>query len=137
MKIELENITSYTVPAGKYHVVFSRIAEKVDPSTGQTTLRITWDVLWPNKNYYQYKLAKNYPFEEGSSTELIADLVKIFGDDLACLKDENGKLDTDKLIDQAADAVVETIKNAKYTNPLSVVSRLLPSGTFEFTEKAL
>ena len=137
MKIELENIPLYTVPAGKYHVVFSKLIEKVDPSTGQTTLRITWDVLWPNKNYYQYKIAKNYPFEEGSSTELIADLVRIFGDDLACLKDETGKLDTDKLIDQEADAVVETIKNAKYANPLSVVSRLLPSGTFQFSEKAI
>jgi len=137
MKIELENITSYTVPAGKYHVVFSKIAEKVDPSTGQTTLRITWDVLWPNKSYYQYKLAKNYPLEDASRTELIADLVRIFGDDLACLKDDDGKLDTDKLIDQEADAVVETIKNAKYANPLSVVSRLLPSGTFKFSEKAL
>ena len=137
MKIELENIKSYTVPAGKYHVVFSKLIEKVDPSTGQTTLRITWDVLWPNKNYYQYKIAKNYTFEDGSSTELIADLVRIFGDDLACLKDEAGKLDTDKLIDQEADAVVETIKNAKYANPLSVVSRLLPSGTFQFSEKAL
>jgi len=137
MKVELENITSYTVPAGKYHVVFSKITEKVDPSTGQTTLRITWDVLWPNKKYYQYKLAKNYTFEEGSSTELIADLVRIFGDDLACLKDEDGKLDTDKLIDQEADALVETIKNAKYANPLSVVSALFPSGTFQFTEKAL
>ena len=137
MKIELENITSYTVPAGKYHVVFSKLTEKVDPQTGQTTLRITWDVLWPNKSYYQYKLAKNYPLEEGSSTELIADLVKIFGDDLACLKDADGKLDTDKLIDQEADAVVETIKNAKYANPLSVVSALYPSGTFKFTEKAL
>ena len=137
MKIELENITSYTVPAGKYHVVFSRIAEKVDPSTGQTTLRITWDVLWPNKSYYQYKLAKNYPLEDASRTELIADLVRIFGDDLACLKDDDGKLDTDKLIDQEADAVVETIKNAKYANPLSVVSALYPSGTFKFSEKAL
>ena len=137
MKIELENIPLYTVPAGKYHVVFSKIAEKVDPSTGQTTLRITWDVLWPNKSYYQYKLAKNYTFEDASRTELIADLVRIFGDDLACLKDEAGKLETDKLIDQEADAVVETIKNAKYANPLSVVSRLLPSGTFEFSEKAL
>ena len=137
MKIELENIPLYTVPAGKYHVVFSKLTEKVDPQTGKLTLRITWDVLWPNKSYYQYKLAKNYPFEDGSSPELVADLVRIFGDDIACLKDEAGKLDTDKLIDQEADAIVETIKNAKYANPLSVVSRLLPSGTFQFSEKAL
>ena len=137
MKIELENIPLYTVPAGKYHVIFSKLTEKIDTQTGETTLRITWDVLWPNKSYYQYKLAKNYSFEEGSSTELIADLVRIFGDDLASLKDEAGKLDTDKLIDQEADAIVETIKNAKYANPLSVVSRLLPSGTFQFSEKAL
>jgi hypothetical protein len=41
------------------------------------------------------------------------------------------------LIEQEADAVVETIKNAKYANPLSVVSALYPSGTFKFSEKAL
>lgn len=137
MKIELENIPLYTVPAGKYHVIFSKLTEKIDTQTGETTLRITWDVLWPNKSYYQYKLAKNYSFEEGSSTELIADLVRIFGDDLASLKDEAGKLDTDKLIDQEADAIVETIKNAKHDNPFSVVSKLLPCGTFKFREKAL
>jgi len=135
MKIKIENTPLYIVPAGEYHIVFSKIAEKTDPDTGQPYLRITWDVLYPNTQYYQYRLAKNYTIEGGSSSELMSDLFNIFGEDLDHLVDGTGRLDTDKLIGETADCFVYTVQNSKYNHPFSVVSRLLPSGTFEFNQK--
>lgn len=124
--------SEYDVPEGEYRVVFVKFKYERDEDGCLVKVRVTWEMVFPNKRGHRYRAKKDYFFEGGYSEKLEANLKRIFGEDLSQFEDGKGNLDDDKILRKEADAELIHKHIPGYSRPLVIVNKLLPVGTFKF-----
>jgi hypothetical protein len=122
---------SYKTPEGKYRLVFVRYKTIKGKKAGSKKVRVTWDVLYPADENFQYRVLKDYFIEDGIAKHLKTDLVRIFGRDLGEFDDNEGIFDVDKLMGKEADAVIVHKYTDEYKDPLVQVKSFYPPGSFK------
>ncbi len=122
---------SYKPPEGNYQVAFCQCREIKAKKSDNVKIRVTWDVVYPIDQKFQYKVWKDYPLEGVIAKQLKSDLRRIFGDDLSEFVDSSGAIDTDKLLGKKADATVVHKFTNEYEDPLVVVKTLYSAGKFK------
>ena len=122
---------SYRPPEGKYRLVFTGCKVIKGKKADSKKVRVTWDVLCPADENFQYRVWKDYFIEDGIPKYLKADLIRIFGRDLGEFEDDEGLFDVDKLMGKEADAVIVHKYTDEYEDPLVQVKSLYPPGSFK------
>lgn len=129
-----ERTVSYKPAEGNYRVVFSYFKNIKGTKTKKPKIRVFWDILFPDDQEFRYRVWKDYLTLDGASKSLKNDLKKIFGEDLSMFNDASGDLDTDNLLGKEAEAKIGKKFTNEYNEPLTVVEKLHPVGTFNFEE---
>lgn len=129
---ESKSSSDYDVPEGEYRVVFVKFKYELDEDGCLVKVRVTWEVVFPNKRDNRYRAKKDYFFEGGYSEKLESDLKRMFGEDLSQFEDGSGNLDDYKILGKEADVEIIHKHTPGYTKPLVIVNKLLPVGTFKF-----
>lgn len=129
-----ERTVNYKPAEGNYRIAFSYFKNVKGAKTKNAKIRVYWDILFPDDPKFKYRVWKDYSTENGASKSLKNDLKKIFGEDLSIFNDASGDFDTDNLLGKEAEAKVGKKFTNEYNEPLTVVEKLHPVGTFKFEE---
>ena len=115
-------------------MVFSHFKQAVNLKTKVPRLRVFWDVVAPKEANHDYRIWKDYPIEDDSVSMLLADLRKIFGEDLSGFFDDSGILETNRLLGKEAEAKVALKETTQYLDALVVIKAIYPVGKFKFND---
>ena len=105
-------------------ILISKAVEEFRSKTIKVSLLVALYLPDPGRKRYQDATSEFYEFKDGLNSEVVADLLKIMGDDLVSFKDHEGKPKIDLSVPRDIASVVEIVKSLKFKNPRSRVDEI-------------
>ncbi len=111
--------------SGGNMILISKAVEEFRGKIKKVSLLVSLNTSDPSGKGYQNTSLEFYELKKGFNSKIVGDLLKMLGDDLIGLRDNQGRLSDDLSIPRSIDSVVEIIKSLKFKNPRSIVNEIV------------
>ena len=105
-------------------ILISKAVEEFRSKTTKVSLLVALYLPDLIRKRYHDATSQFYEFKNGLNSEVVADLLKMLGDDLVSFKDHAGKPNIDLSAARDIASVVEIVKSLKFNNPRSRVDEI-------------
>ena len=110
--------------SGGNMILISKAVEEFRSKTIKVSLLVALYLPDPSRKRYHDATSEFYEFKDELNSEVVADLLKMLGDDLVSFKDHEGKPNIDLSVPRDIASVVEIVKGLKFKNPRSRVDEI-------------
>ena len=110
--------------SGGNMILISKAVEEFRSKTIKVSLLVSLYLPDPGRKRYHDATFQFYEFKNELNSELVADLLKMLGDDLVSLNNHEGKPNIDLSAARDIASVVEIVKSLKFKNPRSRVDEI-------------
>ena len=110
--------------SGGNMILISKAVEEFRSKTIKVSLLVSLYLPDPSRKRYNDATFQFYEFKNELNAELVADLLKMLGDDLVSLNNHEGKPNIEVSAARDIASVVEIVKSLKFKNPRSRVDEI-------------
>ena len=110
--------------SGGNMILISKAVEEFRSKTIKVSLLVSLYLPDPGRKRYHDATFQFYEFKNGLNSELVADILKMLGDDLISLNDNQRNPNIEVSAARDIASVVEIVKSLKFKNPRSRVDEI-------------
>ena len=105
-------------------ILISKAVEEFRSKTIKVSLLVSLYLPDPSRKRYHDATFQFYEFKDGLNSEIVADLLRMLGDDLVSLNDNQRKPNIEVSAARDIASVVQIVKSLKFKNPRSRVDEI-------------
>ena len=110
--------------SGGNMILISKAVEEFRSKTIKVSLLVALYLPDPSRKRYHDATSEFYEFKDGLNSEIVADILRMLGDDLVSLNDNQRKPNIEVSAARDIASVVEIVKSLKFKNPRSRVDEI-------------
>ena len=110
--------------SGGNMILISKAVEEFRSKTIKVSLLVSLYLPDPSRKRYHDATFQFYEFKDGLNSEIVADLLRMLGDDLVSLNDNQRKPNIEVSAARDIASVVQIVKSLKFKNPRSRVDEI-------------
>ena len=110
--------------SGGNMILISKAVEEFRSKTIKVSLLVSLYLPDPSRKRYHDATFQFYEFKDGLNSEIVADILRMLGDDLVSLNDNQRNPNIEVSAARDIASVVEIVKSLKFKNPRSRVDKI-------------